>query len=280
MSCRVLSLRDVVIELHTLLIFLPLNCGGLAMPDFTVLYLTAFVSSLRKSARINVPTFTDGAALKQYYLDFFPEVEAACATLAPLINDDTSTKDLIYDLVVEGASNLGSTLSNMVHQRVAALLVDGLSTPAAVGHRSSRLPEASSPFLLSYDFASRMDNGPFVLAVLMRIIYPFHPGRTLCRLCAMPAGESVNHDFVCTKSLEKRAANRHAGVMRAILDFFKSCTLINKTNSCCTAQNPSTATSASAPTNPSPPPPPWRPASSPSTRTPLPPPASTIPTSK
>ena len=45
----------------------------------------------------------------------------------------------------------------------------------------------------------------------------------------MATDESVNHDLVCTKSLEKRASNRHAAVMRSLLDYFTRCSLIDKT---------------------------------------------------
>ena len=206
---------------------MPLNLGGLAMPVFTVLIHTAFISSIRKSARINAPTLVESAALKQFYLDLFPEVESACATLAALTKD-AFKKELIYDFVLEGANNLGSTLSNMVYHHEAESLVMGMTTQTAVGHRSSRLPEAGTPFLLSHEHASRMGDCPFILALLMRICFPFYADRKFCVLCNKPADASVNHDLVCTKSFEKRASNRHTGVQDALLDCFKGCSHIDK----------------------------------------------------
>ena len=196
------------------IITLPAYLGGLAMPNMDVLHLSEFVSGVRKSARLNAPNFDDFAELKLHYLDHFPQFDQACFALAELTNHTFSQAD-VDDIVASGANNLGSALANRVHETTAESLVNGMSLHSAVGHRSSRLPEAGTPFMFPYDYASRLDDGEFSLALLTRIVYPFFPGRVECKLCGLPADASAVHVFTCTKSTNKRTSNRHQGFQRA-----------------------------------------------------------------
>ena len=207
------------------LLYAPLHLGGLAMPDPTVLRHSAWVSSVRKTAKVLAPNLH--VEEMQQYLDRFPQVEASCIAIAALTNNTTDVSS-IRDLVLEGSNNLGSHLSTLIHTSNVEERMDGLPTLAKIFNRSSRLPEAGSPFLLAHEHSSRMNDRTFILAALGRLLYPIHAGRTTCPLCKLDADETVTHDLVCQKSLEKRVSNRHQGVQTTIIDCIRGTTAIDK----------------------------------------------------
>jgi hypothetical protein len=207
------------------LIFLPLKLGGLAIPHLSVLAQSEYVSALRKSARIVYPGVVDYAALKTQFFDFFPQMEQACSELAELAD---SSKAIIDQDVAEGAANLGSELAMKVHEATAEVLVQGMPMRAAIGHRSSRLPEAGTPFMYPHDHPSRLDDKEFILALFVRILFPAHRRRDTCALCDKPADETLLHDLSCTSPKENRTTSRHSLVQRKFVDSFKNSSHINK----------------------------------------------------
>ena len=229
--CRGFFAKDQPVERPTnlltcdKLIFLPLRLGGLAIPQVSVLRFSEFVSAFRKSATTNLPYIDNFDTLLTSYLNVFPHLDNACTELATLMN---GTKEEIDDLVRTGANNLGSALANNVHEATERTLAQGMTTQSKIGHRSSCLVEAGSPFWLTYDFPSRLDDHPFIFCLLMRIGFTFHPIRDVCKLCNKPADKSGYHDLACTAPTEARSTVRHSLAQRAFVEYVQRSSQIDK----------------------------------------------------
>ena len=119
-------------------------------------------------------------------------------------------------------SNVESALSHLHHETRLDSLRGALQPLSKIIIRSSELSESRTPFLLDHSHRAKLTNSVFCLAVATRVVYPVHPNRTKCALCAMDADESTGHDLVCCAPSEKRASNRHTGVLNALIEGLKS----------------------------------------------------------